>query len=436
MTSKTSTFQIVLFVLFGGFFVIGFISFALYGSTKKGGEGSSIEKVVGFQIWGTLSKDTVEPIIRILSKEDFEKYSGIKYIQKDPKTFSSEFVNELAAGRGPDLVIIPHEEVLAQRDKLTYIQYSALPLSSYEDLFVPAANIFLTKDGALALPMLVDPLVLYYNIDIQEKNKIRILPETWEDVVSLSNIIEFDGLKVKTGLINLGGIQNNSNIKDIISLLLLQSKNSIAKLNKQDRVQVTIANNENKNNTEEVFDFYTSFANPKADNYTWDESIPEAQRFFTSDELFLYIGYASEYNEIRRSNPNLRFGVTEVPQLEKFPKEKNFSRVLGVAIPRSASKTNVSFEIAKQLTFKQKEFYKYNTFNIPTAVKNFKIDPDAPSRWKVFFDSAFVASNWHDVNKSKSTDLFKQYARGITNGQYSTRRAVSELDSSLRNISK
>ena len=436
MTSKTNTFQIVLFVLFGGFFVIGFISFAIYGSTKKNSEDSSIEKVVGFRIWGTLSKDTVEPIIRILSREDFEKYSGIKYIQKDPETFTNEFINELAAGRGPDLVIIPHEEILSQKDKLTYIQYNALPLSSYEDLFVPASNIFLTKDGALALPMLVDPLVLYYNIDIQEKNKIRILPKTWEDVVSQSNVIEFDDLKIKTALINLGGIQNNFNIKSIISLLLLQSRNPIAELNKQNRVQVAITNNENKNNTEEVFVFYTSFANPKADNYTWDESIPEAQRFFTSDELFLYIGYASEYNEIRRSNPNLRFGVTEIPQLEKFPKEKNFARVFGVAIPRSASKTNVSFEIAKQFTFKLKEFYKYDTFNIPTALKNFKIDPDAPSRWKVFFDSAFVASNWHDVNNSRSTDLFKQYVRGIINGQYSTRRAISELNSSLQNISR
>ena len=233
MTSKTSTFQIILFVLFGGFFVIGFISFAIYGSTKKNSEDSSIEKVVGFRIWGTLSKDTVEPIIRILSREDFEKYSGIKYIQKDPETFTNEFINELAAGRGPDLVIIPHEEILSQKDKLTYIQYNALPLSSYEDLFVPASNIFLTKDGALALPMLVDPLVLYYNIDIQEKNKIRILPKTWEDVVARSDVIEFDGLKVKTGLINLGGIQNNPNIKDILSLLLLQTKNPIAKLNKQ-----------------------------------------------------------------------------------------------------------------------------------------------------------------------------------------------------------
>ena len=425
-----------MFVIFGGFCLVGFISFALYGRVNKTDGGTKIENTTEFHVWGTLPKKEIEKIIKILTREDFNKYNGIQYTQKDLESFSADFVNELAAGSGPDLVIIPHEEILSQKNKLIYIQYDLFPLSFYEDLFVNASNIFLTNRGSLALPIFIDPLVLYYNIDIQEKNKIRILPKTWEDVISLSNIIDFDGLKIKRGLINLGGVQNNKNIKDILSVFLFQAENPIAYLNENGRVRIVFADIKNSSSTKDIFDFYTSFAHPKAKNYTWDESLPEAQRFFTADELFLYIGYASEYNEIRKSNPNLRFAVTTIPKLDRFPKEKNFARVFGVAIPRSAKNKEISLEIAKQFTYKLKNSYKYNTFQIPTALKNFDISPEAPSRWKIFFDSAFVSSTWYDTNGKKTTDLFKQYVRGITTGQYNTSKAVFELHNILKNLIK
>ena len=434
MSSENNTFQIMLFIIFGGLCLVGFISFALYGKINKTDGGSNIDNTDEFHIWGTLPKKEIAKITKILTREDFNKYNGIKYIQKDLDSFSTEFVNELASGRGPDLVIIPHEEILSQKNKLIHIQYDLFPLSLYESLFVNAANIFLNKEGVLALPMLVDPLVLYYNVDIQEKNKIRILPKTWEDVISLSHIIDFDGLKIKRGLINLGGVQNNKNIKDILSVFLFQAGNPIAYLDENGVSKVLFADTKNSNSTKEVFDFYTSFAHPKAENYTWDESLPEAQRFFTADELFLYIGYASEYNEIRKSNPNLRFAVTTIPKLDKFPKEKNFARVFGVAIPRSAKNKGVSLEIAKQFTYKLRDSYEYNTFQVPTALKGFDISSDAPSRWKIFFDSAFVSLAWYDTNSKKTTDLFKQYVRGIIIGQYNTSKAIFELHNTLRNL--
>ena len=202
------------------------------------------------------------------------------------ESFSADFVNELAAGSGPDLVIIPHEEILSQKNKLIYIQYDLFPLSFYEDLFVNASNIFLTNRGSLALPIFIDPLVLYYNIDIQEKNKIRILPKTWEDVISLSNIIDFDGLKIKRGLINLGGVQNNKNIKDILSVFLFQAENPIAYLNENGRVRIVFADIKNSSSTKDIFDFYTSFAHPKAKNYTWENHCRK-HRGFLKDNIDL-----------------------------------------------------------------------------------------------------------------------------------------------------
>ena len=431
--AKANILQTMLLIAFGGLILLGFAAFALFGAI--GGKESDKKVDAGdFTIWGTLSDKVMDSVLESLLNVDHESYRGVKYVQKDLQSFRHEFVSELASGRGPDLVVIPHEEILAQTDRLQKIPYERLPFAMYDNLFIDSANIFLGDDGILALPFVSDPLVLYYNIDIQEKNNIRKIPQYWSDLLGLSHVIEIDGIDIKKALINLGGVNNNRNIKPILSAMFLQVQNRIIEKEADGRLKVTFNKSEHNNESKEVLDFYTQFANPKNALYTWDGSLPEAQTMFSANDLMFYIGFASEYDEIKRSNPNLRFGVAPLPQISKEHRPGNFLRLYGAAIPRSSKRPLVSFNLAVNISYGLKSIYKYDTFSTPTSLTNFTIPADAPTRWSIASNAVLIGKIWYDSTPDKTLEIFQRYIKGIIAGRYNIDEAFLGIGSSLSNI--
>src|SRR3989344_5493002 len=95
---EMSKFQILLLGIFTFFIVAGVMSFALY-------KGLSQSEHPLVTVWGTLPAvyfDTLSETVEY-------KASGIRidYFEKSATSFDSEFVNALAEGKGPDLVLLP-----------------------------------------------------------------------------------------------------------------------------------------------------------------------------------------------------------------------------------------------------------------------------------------------------------------------------------------
>ncbi len=79
---------------------------------------------------------------------------------------SEELVAALASGQGPALVIMPHDLLVSQGDKLTPIPFSIVSERAFLDTYLDGASVFLSNNGILALPILVDPVVMYWNKDL------------------------------------------------------------------------------------------------------------------------------------------------------------------------------------------------------------------------------------------------------------------------------
>ena len=229
---KMSSFQIILLVAFGAFAVAGILIFAfLVGSNS----GSSIGVVT---VWGPFDDVAVQTIIRQLSEDD-SRLRQVTYVRKNPETFETELTNALASGVGPDLYILRHDYAVVDSGKIAPIPYESFARDQFEGIFVEAAKPFLSEGGVLAVPLVVDPYVLYWNKDLLSAAGFAKAPVYWDETFdmartitdcqrvnasSINTVVGCDDTRsIKKATIALGEFANIDHAKDIISLLILQA---------------------------------------------------------------------------------------------------------------------------------------------------------------------------------------------------------------------
>ena len=169
---KSSRFQIILLVIFGSLFAGGVLIFAL---TTANGNRSSTGAVT---IWGTLNPDQFNQIVR--TEADFDdRLVGVTYLQVDADKYQGGLTEALARGQGPDLFIMDQSFALRDAGKTKHIPYESMTPGQYSTLFVDASRPFLAQDGIVALPLLADPLVLFWNRDLLASGGYTVPPQYW-----------------------------------------------------------------------------------------------------------------------------------------------------------------------------------------------------------------------------------------------------------------
>ena len=149
---KMSNFQIVVLGLFVTFLIVGVGVFAAFGGLLGG---STIGPVT---VWGTMDSGLVNNVLATLRTSD-KAFAGVTYVEKDPATYQEELLNAMAAGQGPDLFFFSQADVTSFADKIAPIPYSAVSQAQFTGSYLDESSIFLTQNGALALPLSIDPLV-------------------------------------------------------------------------------------------------------------------------------------------------------------------------------------------------------------------------------------------------------------------------------------
>src|SRR3989344_490815 len=95
-----TNFQIGIIAIFAILAIIGVFAFAGIGGF--GGDKNSIGSV---EIWGTIPNVVMNDLISEILRED-KNFLGIKYVEKDKKTYESEFIEALASGVGPEFTLV------------------------------------------------------------------------------------------------------------------------------------------------------------------------------------------------------------------------------------------------------------------------------------------------------------------------------------------
>jgi len=436
-----SNFQTILVAVFLAFFVFAVLIFS--GVINIGGlsskNGTPQGKVV---IWGTFSSSDLTDTLDSINKNNRDL--SVIYIPKDSSTYQQDLIEAFANGIGPDLFIITPDMVQKNNNFIYKIPYANYPEKTFRDSFIDGADIYLDGEGVIGFPIVVDPMVLYYNKDILSNQGMVSPPQTWDELFGLnSSLTKRDNSgTISQSMIALGQYSNVNNVKDILATLLIQNNNPIVTrgddLTNIDYVSVLNSNPSNLSISpiEAVIRFFIEFSNPSNMAYSWNRSLPSSLDMFTGGKLAFYLGRASELFNIQSINPNLSFDVAQIPQIKDSATKRTFGEIYTVVINKKSANMASAFGVAGMLSTGDSAKTLSISLSLPPVSRALlSIKPNNPYLF-TFFNSAVVSRSWLDPDKNRSNLIFKEMIENTLSNNLSVNEAISKAQGQLELLLK
>jgi ABC-type glycerol-3-phosphate transport system substrate-binding protein len=430
---NTKLFQYILTGLFIFFIIVGAILFSTYRSKN-----SSLTNI-SITIWGTLDETNFDSFVSKYFNENDIKYT-VNYTEKDSATFDSELVEALASGIGPDAIILPTDLIVRYINKIYTIPYAVLPELTFKDTFIQEGELYLNNNGVLALPFLVDPLVMYWNRDIFNNVGVTKPPTSWAEISALvPKMTKKDPAQnISMSTVALGEYRNVKNAKDIMSALLIQAGTSIVGISSDGRFGSTIQNGSDEKTSPAslALGYYTNFSNPSKIEYSWNRSLPNSIDAFTNGDLAIYFGFASEFVRIKEKNPNLNFDVALLPQIANAKVYNTFGKMQGFAIMKNSTNPAGVYTVLSSLVSAEAFPYWANIFNISSARRDILNVVEKSSAKTVFNKSAIMSKGWYDPNQAETNKVFQEMIESYTTGRETLSEVISTASDRLDSLLK
>ncbi|MEK7136512.1 MAG: extracellular solute-binding protein [Patescibacteria group bacterium] len=431
---RTGIFQIILLLACGFVITIAVLMFSGVIPGFKSQSGVSRGTLV---LWGTLPQVNMLNLISSFNKEEDQQYD-LRYVQKSPATLEEEFVDALARNEGPDLILLPEHLLISQGDKLYPIPANRLPLRDFRDTYIEVGEIYIMPEGIMALPLTIDPLVMYYNRDLYASAGLPTVPSTWSGLIkNHSALTELGdrGLVVKSGLA-FGTANNIARAKDVLAMLILQAGSPIVIRNNttgdyQSVLHISPKSNSAGSPAGAALDFFTSFANPQTITYSWNESMPVESTAFAAGKLAHYFGYASEADDIRQMNPNLNFDIAVVPQRDNVGRKLTLGRLTGIAIVINTRSLDGAYAAALKLASSAYTRDIALIAKVPSARRDLLAEPTNDLYGDVFYKSAIMSTTWLDPNEKGTKAVFDEMIRQKNIGRTQTSAIINEANQKI-----
>ncbi len=432
--SKANPFQLIILAVCIVGTLVGVVVFSFFSSNKNQAQTVAAHVV----IWGTADAKQINGVISAIngpSSNSLVPVINATYVEKDPITFDQDLLEALASGNGPDIVLLPLEQVFAEKDKITTIPFANYSESTFKGNFIQEAEQYRVNDGYLALPFSVDPLVLYWNRDIFTAANQPLPPTHWDQVLSLVPILgkSDSNFNIQTSAIALGEYRNVDNAKDILSALFFQAGIPISTVRydagkKEDSIMVSFGQ------VSSPIDFYTQFANPAQKEYTWNRSRPSSLDDFVANNLAMYIGYGSEAKDIQAKNPNLNFGMAPFPEPRTGTTTSSvaipvtYGKMLGLSILSSSKKQEADLSVINTLT--GQDFLKRYAVvsGMPPVRRDLLSNPPSDSFSSTLYASALYSHAWLDPAPGQSQGIFQEMIESVLSGQNTSGEAVAKAE--------
>jgi ABC-type glycerol-3-phosphate transport system substrate-binding protein len=304
---------------------------------------------------------------------------------------------------------------------------------------VQAGEIFLRGDGIAALPVIVDPLVLYWNRTLFGNAAVAQPPKYWDDVAAITPQLtqKTANGSVTQSAIALGGWGNIAHGKEILITLMMQLGAPVVALdaNNQYRASMSETLSNGLSPALSAVRYYADFADPVKPNYSWNRSQKNSRDAFLAGTLAMYVAPASELLSIREANPNLNFDVAPVP-VSRGAGTGVAARVVGVAVPRGASNPAGAATVAVLLAGPAVQKTLADALHLPTARRDIEVDASADQYLTVFRASALRAFAFLDPNPPQSNLVFGRMVDNISSGRSTLSEAVRDAADELQQLLK
>ena len=430
---KGNFFQLIILGIFTVLALAGVLFFAFFNSGGGGTTGN-------VTLWGTLDAGIMKKQLEFIKEATTDVEQKITYVEKDPRTYNDELVEALASGTGPDLFLLAQDDIVRQLNKIFVVSYDTYTERKFKDTFIEVGELYLYPQGIVAFPYVVDPMVLYWNRDILQREGIATPPEFWDEFFQLSpKITKRDqASNILQATVALGEFRNVTNAKDIISVLMIQAGNPIVVRAEGGDLQVVLTENLGFaiKPAELALRFYTEFSNPIKAVYSWNRALPESRDAFLANDLAFYFGFASELPELRRANPNLNFDIAMLPQTRDEGLRATFGRVQAFAITNASRNKNGALLAALLLSSDKSLAHLASLNELPPVSRKLLAKRPTDDIQPIFFDSALIARAFLDPDGKKTESIFKDMIESITSGRSRVEKALSDASKELGDLLK
>jgi multiple sugar transport system substrate-binding protein len=422
---------------------------------------------IGCKNSGTISKDSLESVSlnywRVFDEPSDFTTAIAKFRQTYPHIsisvrklrldeYEDAILRALAEGNGPDVIsfhVTWLNEYLNLLDpapasvtlpasfsdgRSTTISLQTTKLPSVRDL----RNVYVdtvSSDAVLGsaiygLPLGVDTLVLYYNRQLLNQANIPSAPATWnefKDQVKRLTAQDRNGNIIQSGA-SLGGARNINRAPDIIAALMMQNGTEMTNKGKVAFNQIPAnINDKEVNPGRDAVRFYTDFASPAKEVYTWNENLPESLDAFANQQAAFFFGYSYHLPLIRALSPGIDIGITKLPQISTAGKQINIANYWLEGVTKQSPHKNEAWGFIQYITSEQGVGSFLEAALKPTALRTLIASQRQNQELRPFADQLLTATNWyHGNNVGAMEEAMRIMVEQVVGGVLTPQEAVNE----------
>ena len=395
-----------------------------------GSQTASLEKVE-LEVWRVFDDDdTFDELIS--AYRAVHPNVKINYTELRFEEYEDELIRAFAEGRGPDIFSLHNTWMLSYEDLIEPMpdtitvtrqesqgtlrkevvvverEESTMSTKELSNTFVEQVEMDVILDyqpdddvdpeeRIFGLPLSLDSLALFYNRDLLDAAGIATPPESWSEfqdaVIALTSYDDDGNIQQSGGAI--GTSQNVDRAADVVSLLMMQ--NGTAMTDERGRITFHDIPSDAPDEVYPGYDavsFYTDFANPTKEVYTWNEDYSSSFEAFANGETAFFLGYSYHIPLLRTAAPKLNFSITGVPQISGG-REVNYANYWVETVSKDSEFTDWAWSFILFAADEENVSLYLNNAQKPTALRSLISDQLDDEDLGAFAEQTLTAESWY-----------------------------------------
>lgn len=424
-----------------------------------------LDKAVTIEVWGVF--DSSRALEDVIARYTASRINvRVNYRKLQFSEYQTALLEAWAEGRGPDVFMVHNTWVGDYINKISpapaqvkvaaayvtggynkkveayYDSYAGATIDSIRNDFVGVVAQDAVRDGKVyGLPLSVDTLALYYNRSLLDQAGIPAVPKTWQEIKLASQaltILNDNGEIIRSG-IALGGAENINRSFDILSLLMAQNGTVFvdsAGLKATFAQSSPYSIDRSYKPGQAALQFYSDFANPAKEVYTWSEDFPSAQEQFVGGSLGMMLGYSYQLAELRVQGPRLNIGVAPVPHINADGSDAtgetiNWANYWLYSVAQSSDVSDHAWDFIHYMTTRPDVAKLYLEKNQrPTALRSLIAEQQAQPELGVFASQLLTARSWYTGLDAPSAEaIFKNMITQVATNKATAKETVERAES-------
>lgn len=428
--------------------VVGCLMLAVLGAgCTKGPTAEAVQasKRTTLKVWGVVDdQDVYNEILN--DYKQLHPFVDIEFRRFRLEEYENELLNAMAEDRGPDIFLIHNTWVGKYQPKIlpmplstkvavqtvegtlkkevVYVVQSQPSVSvrqyklDYPDSvakdFIKTINVSTVADKrdmqqrVFAIPMSVDTMGMYVNKDLLNAAGIQTIPTSWDQVQeAVKKLTKQDaqGEIIQAGAA-IGTGNNIERAPDLLAALMMQNG---AEMSADDgtptfgSIPLKLDGVRNEPPALQALAFYTDFANPGKEVYTWNAKQPNSLDAFTQGKVALFFGYNYHLPIIRARAPRLNLALASLPQIPGNP-VVNFANYWGWTVSKKTKNGDLAWNLLNFMRTPEENVKYLRAAQRPAALRSQLAAQLEDENIGVFAAQVLTSQTWYRGANAKAAD--------------------------------